>query len=133
MTATALDHVNIVASDLDRSAAFYAAVLELDRRDGPPPLRADKVQWLHDASGRAIIHLVVAEMVADIIRPAVPGPHTGAIHHVAFDCADHAGTVARLESLGVAYETREVSSIALRQVFIADPGGVLLELNFRGD
>ena len=133
MTATAIDHVSIVTGDLDKTAAFYAAVLDLERCDGPPPLRPDMVQWLHDASGRPIVHLVVAEMVADIIRPAVPGPHTGAIHHVAFDCADYAGKLACLESLGVAFQTRELPSISLRQVFIADPDcGVLLELNFRG-
>ncbi|MES2494016.1 MAG: VOC family protein [Pseudomonadota bacterium] len=129
--AAMLDHVNVVTHDLDGTAAFYASVLELDRRDGPSPLRPDKVQWLHDASGRAVIHLVLPEVVADIVRPALPGDRTGAIHHVAFDCTGYPAMIARLEALGLGWETNDLPSIGLRQLFVGAPDGVLLELNFR--
>ena len=38
---------------------------------------------------------------------------------------------ARLDTLGTAYRTREVAAIGLKQLFVDDPNGVRLELNFR--
>ena len=38
MKVNAIDHVNIIVADLDATATFYAEVLGLDRRNGPPPL-----------------------------------------------------------------------------------------------
>ncbi len=40
--------------------------------------------------------------------------------------------LARLDRLGLAYRCTGVASVGLRQVFVRDPNGVLLELNFRG-
>lgn len=133
MAATTLDHVNIVAQDLDASARFYADLLGLERRNGPMGLAPDKVQWLHDHTGRPVIHLVVPEVGDALVRPArAAAQGTGAIHHVAFECGDYDGMVAFLEARGAVYETRDYPAFGLRQVFTADPGNVLLELNFRG-
>jgi catechol 2,3-dioxygenase-like lactoylglutathione lyase family enzyme len=48
MTVRALDHVNIITSDLDGTCAFYAELLMLERRDGPPPLSPHNAQWMFD-------------------------------------------------------------------------------------
>ena len=133
MTATTLDHVNIATHDLPASAAFYSAVLDLRCDSGPPGMSADNVQWLYDANDRPIVHLNSPEVMAGTIRQAEPGQHTGAIHHVAFNCVGHAGALARLDAMRIDYEQREVASIGLRQVFLTDPCGVLLEMNFYGD
>lgn len=134
MAAIALDHVNIVAQDLDASARFYVELLGLERRDGPMGLAPDKVQWLIDHTGRPVIHLVVPEVGDALVRPAAAVPAgTGAIHHVAFECRDYDAMVALLDARGAAYETRDYPAFGLRQVFTVDPGHVLLELNFRGD
>ena len=133
MAANTLDHVNIVAQDLDVSARFYVTLLGLERRNGPMGLSADKVQWLYDHTGRPIIHLVVAEVGDALVRPATPSQTgTGAIHHVAFECYEYDAMVAGLDARGATYETRDYPSIGLRQVFTTDPGNVMLELNFRG-
>lgn len=133
MAATTLDHVNIVAQDLDASARFYVDLLGLERRNGPMGLSPEKVQWLYDHNGRPIIHLVVAEVGDALVRPAAAmAGGTGAIHHVAFECHDYDDMVAHLDARSASYETRDYPSIGLRQVFTTDPGHVLLELNFRG-
>lgn len=129
MPATGLDHVNIIARDLDASARFYAQILGLQRRDPPGSLPTSEVQWLYDSKGGAIIHLTAATFRANAGR--VPGGPTGGLHHVAFACDDYDGTIARLEAAGVPY--RSNATIAnVRQIFLADPSDVVLELNFRG-
>ncbi len=55
----------------------------------------------------------------------------GAVHHIAFDCAGYEDFVAKLERLGVAYDENHVEEIDLRQVFIHEPNGVMVECNFR--
>ena len=132
MHVNALDHVNIVTDDLDGTAAFYAALLDLDRRNAPPPLTPDNAQWMYDAAGRAILHINSRNAPSAFTRPIVAGP-TGAIHHVALNCTGYTESLARIEARGLAFACNEVTAIGLRQIFISDPNEVLLELNFFGD
>lgn len=70
-------------------------------------------------------------MLPDGDAGAAAGRRTGALHHVALDCSGHAATIERLDNLGIAFRSNDLPAIALRQVFVTDPNGVLLELNFR--
>ena len=45
MQVEALDHVNIITAYVDRAAGFYADVLGLEARDGPPPLTHATARW----------------------------------------------------------------------------------------
>ncbi|WP_379539750.1 VOC family protein [Novosphingobium tardum] len=130
MQVNALDHVNIITADLDGTARFYGALLDLERRDGPHPLPADKVQWMHDAVGRAIFHINSEDFPRAYDRAVAPGTPTGAIHHVALNCSGRGEVVARLNAMGADYKENDVASIGLRQIFVTDPNNVLLELNF---
>jgi catechol 2,3-dioxygenase-like lactoylglutathione lyase family enzyme len=126
MPVTGLDHVNIVASDLAASVRFYAEVLGLERREGPSIRGRGVLQWMHDPQGRPIVHLAAAGGEG----PAAGAP-TGALDHVALACRDYDATIARLEEHGLAYRTSAIAELRLRQVFLADPSGVKLELTFR--
>jgi catechol 2,3-dioxygenase-like lactoylglutathione lyase family enzyme len=132
MKVNALDHVNIIAADLDATARFYAEVFDLDRRNAPPPLTPETAQWMYDDAGRAIIHINSLDCRRTYERDVMPGP-TGSIHHVALNCSGHGDVVARLTARGMDYQCNTVEAIGLRQVFTMDPNGVLLELNFFGD
>jgi catechol 2,3-dioxygenase-like lactoylglutathione lyase family enzyme len=125
----ALDHVNIITADLEGSARFYAELLELEVRDGPPPLTHTNARWLYDESGRAIVHLNTPAAPRHYERDTSPGP-TGALHHVALRCSGYAEVLARLERSGLAHRRNEVTAIGLKQIFVLDPNAVLLELNF---
>ena len=132
MKVNALDHVNIIAPDLDGTASFYAEVFDLDRRDAPPPLTPQTAQWMYDDAGRAILHINSLDCRRTYERDVMPGP-TGSIHHVALNCSGHDDVVERLTARGMDFQCNLVAAIGLRQVFTMDPNGVLLELNFFGD
>lgn len=128
-----LDHVNIITDDLTATAQFYAELLDLEARDGPAPMKPEQVQWMHDASGQAILHLNSIDFPRVYERDVVAGNTTGAIHHVALRCGDFDIVKDRLDARGADYSVNDVPSIGLRQIFTADPNNVLLELNFFSD
>ena len=132
MKVNALDHVNIIAADLDGTARFYAELFGLERRNAPPPLTPDKAQWMCDDAGRAIFHINSADCPRTFARDVAPGP-TGSIHHVALNCSGYPEMIARLDARAMERQVNIVEAIALRQIFTMDPNGVLLELNFFGD
>lgn len=133
MHVEALDHVNIITDDLDGTAAFYADLLGLERRDAPPPLTPETATWMYDAEGRAIFHINSLDCIRAYDREVTPGDLTGALHHVALRLTGYEEMKARLDARGSDYQENLVDAIGLRQIFTADPNNVLLELNFFGE
>ena len=127
----ALDHVNIITADVEGSARFYAQLLALEPRDGPPPLTHENARWMYDDAGRAIVHINSLECPRQYERAISPGP-TGALHHVALRCSGYEEIRARLARRGLEYRLNEVAAVGLKQIFVLDPNQVLLELNFFG-
>jgi catechol 2,3-dioxygenase-like lactoylglutathione lyase family enzyme len=127
----ALDHFNVITADLEGSVRFYCELLELEPRDAPPPLTHENARWMYDEAGRAILHLNSLDCPRHYDRDVRPGP-TGALHHVALRCSGYDVILARLASRGLEHRLNEVTAIGLRQIFVLDPNGVLLELNFFG-
>ncbi|MFT3997926.1 MAG: VOC family protein [Asticcacaulis sp.] len=125
-----LDHFNIQTHDMAQTIAFYADLLSLEARAAPQRDPADRM-WLYDAGGRAVIHLNRFGTDNTIPREVVPGNPTGAIHHVAFECEGYEETLGKINARGLSFATNDIPQIKLRQVFVADPNNVLLELNFR--
>ena len=119
MAIDGLDHYTLVTGDLRRSVGFYEGVLGLERGERPP--FGFPGAWLY-CGGRPVVHLIGGRT-----RPAAG---TGAVDHVAFRASGLAATVARLKATNVAYEQRLVPGQGLRQVFVHDPDGVKVELNF---
>jgi catechol 2,3-dioxygenase-like lactoylglutathione lyase family enzyme len=132
MRVNALDHVNIIVSDLDGTARYYAELFGLERRDAPPPLTPSNAQWMYDAAGRAVIHINSLDCPRMYEREIRPGP-TGALHHVALNCTGYDEMLKRLGARALSYKVNLVTAIGLRQIFTVDPNGVLLELNFFAD
>jgi len=130
MIVERLDHVNIITDRLSETARFYAELLDLEERDGPPPLKPEQVRWMYDAAGVAILHLNSIDCPRAYDREITPGSETGAIHHVALRCGEFDEVKARLDARGADYAVNDLSSIGLRQIFTSDPNNVLLELNF---
>jgi catechol 2,3-dioxygenase-like lactoylglutathione lyase family enzyme len=129
MRVEKLDHVNIQTRDLDGTARFFEDVLGLVRRR-PPGLNPETNLWMYDEHDRPIVHLskpgtLLGEAQDDIRSGG------GSVHHIAFDCSGYRDFVARLAGLGVAFGENHVVEIDLRQVFIHEPNGVMVECNFR--
>ena len=65
-------------------------------------------------------------------KPMDGATGTGTIDHVAFVGTDVEAMRKRFRAVGVPFRDREVPSMNLQQVFLEDPNGVTIELNFPG-
>ena len=66
--------------------------------------------------------------IGDVHGTDVDG--SGVVDHVAFRATDLEGTLSDLSAKGIEYNTRQVNDQGLFQVFLMDPNGVKVELNF---
>ena len=123
MPVTALQHVNIRCADVERSRAFYRL---LGLIDGDRPPFASIGYWMY-AGVEPVIHLVQKKP-----GEATLGPGTGELDHVALGAAGLATMRAALEHHGVAFREAVVPRDGSVQLFVPDPDGVTLELNFSG-
>jgi hypothetical protein len=77
------------------------------------------------SEGKAVVHLV------DISPTEEPQkPDSGVVHHVAFVSRGFSAMKARLQSKGMAFDSRQVPGGELWQIFVNDPNGVTIELNY---
>jgi glyoxylase I family protein len=124
MTIRALDHVNIRAHRevLDVLKTFYCDVLGL--RAGPRPPFPRSGYWLY-AGERAVVHLYEAEPAETRTTRA-----DSTLDHFAFACDDLAGVVSTLERCGLAYRKVALPGGDVVQIFVRDPAGHSVELDF---
>jgi len=121
MTVKLLDHVNIHTANLAGTVDFYVDVIGLEQGARPTTL-ARPGAWLY-CGGRPLIHLNENEQS----RPGGTGP----IDHVAFETEGYERVASKLTERGVAFQAKELPDFSIRQIFVHDPNGVKLELNFR--
>lgn len=133
MRVNGIDHVNIVAEDLEATVAFYEQVMGLRREPNPAIGRLRKGAWLRDDDGGAVIHLVERQPAPAHRDGARPDASGHALHHVAFRCSGFEETCRRLDALGLAYRAGHQPATGLRQIFLTDPNAINLEFNFRGE
>ena len=125
MPALGLNHYNIRAGQplIGRVRDFYVDVVGL--HEGWRPPFDFPGHWLY-AGDAAVVHLV--ETSAE--QSAAPPPTT--LDHVAFTCTGIGEFEARLKRLGIDYRKAAVPGAPLQQIFIKDPAGNGVELNFAG-
>jgi catechol 2,3-dioxygenase-like lactoylglutathione lyase family enzyme len=134
MAVAGLDHVNIIASDLDATIAFYTGVLGLTEDPNSVLVKMGRRgAWMCDASGRPIIHIQGFEPSLHHANEAGLVTPTGAIDHVALQCAGFAAMLENLAALGLDHQINDRKYGDLRQIFVTDPDNVKLELNFHAD
>jgi catechol 2,3-dioxygenase-like lactoylglutathione lyase family enzyme len=122
MSVGVLDHFNIRTRKLAETVRFYEDVLGLEK--GPRPNFAFPGAWMY-SEGKAVVHLV------DIAATQEPQkPDSGVVHHVAFISRGFDGMTQRLKSKSMPFEARQVPGGELWQIFVNDPNGVMIELNY---
>jgi catechol 2,3-dioxygenase-like lactoylglutathione lyase family enzyme len=123
MKVLRLDHINIAGpfALLETCRAFYVDVLGLS--EGPRPRFRRRGFWLY-AGDTPVVHL--SESTEDA------GPPAGPLNHFAFQCEGLEETIARLEEKAVPYTIARVPNSEETQIFVADPAGISIELNFAG-
>ena len=136
MPLTRLDHYSIRTEHLAETEAFYTDVLGLAA--GPRPNFPFPGVWLYH-EGVAVVHVVGIDpndpeglkgYLGDKAMDSTPG--TGTIDHIAFTGSDVDAIRDRFRSVGVPFRDRTVPAMNLEQVFLEDPNGVTIELNFPG-
>lgn len=127
MPVTGLDHYNLRAAPelLEVLRDFYCNVVGLQA--GPRPPFNSKGYWLY-GGGHPILHLSTA--TPDDPRP--PGV-ASTFDHAAFRCEGFDEAVTRLAAQDIPHEVMTVPGTRVRQVFLSDPAGNGIELNFEND
>jgi catechol 2,3-dioxygenase-like lactoylglutathione lyase family enzyme len=119
---TGLDHVNIRTADLKATTALFCDVLGLSAGWRPPfPFPG---AWLY-AGDKDVVHLVEVEQAAAASAGA-------ALDHFAFEVSDYDEALARVEATGLSFRTTATPGTSVRQIFVRDPNGVTIELNWKG-
>ena len=114
-----IDHFNIRTGDLDRLIGFYTNVLGFEVGERPP--FDSPGAWLY-AGGHPLLHVGIGEESEN--------PSTLPFDHLAFSVSGLDETISRLEAHGVEFRLFDVPGRAMKQVFVRDPDGISLELNF---
>lgn len=130
MQINGLNHINIIAADLDKTVEFYESVLGMKAQPIPVAMPGFAGCWIFDDLGQPIIH--VQGFNAERHNEATLGL-VGSIDHVSLTCVGFSETKQRCDALGVEYRVNDRQLGDLRQVFITDPNNVALELNFAGE
>ena len=114
-----IEHYLVMSKDLDATRDFYVNVLGMVDGNRPPFDFAGLWLYLGDS---ACVHVALADGGTD--------NGTGAIDHIAFNASGYDEMVARLDRLGIEAHKRTVPKTGLRQLFIKDPDGVMIEINY---
>jgi len=120
-----IDHINIKAPEalLEQVRRFYCEVLGL--RKGFRPAFSTAGYWLY-AGEQPLVHLSVG--------PESSGAGcSGHLDHIAFQASGLRDVLQRLERLGVEYRSSYIDELDLTQLFLKDPAGTGLEVNFKGE
>jgi catechol 2,3-dioxygenase-like lactoylglutathione lyase family enzyme len=126
MAIAKLDHYTIKTADLEATKRFYIEVLQMTT--GPRPDFDFPGIWLYAGENDAnfpVVHVIgVDRDDPDWVRG------TGAVDHIAFLATDWSSMKERCAAHGVDYKQRVSPALGLFQVFLRDPCGVTVELNY---
>lgn len=133
-----LAHFSVRTNDLDAARRFYCDVLGF--REGFRPAFDFPGLWLYQVGDEAefgVVHLIGvdpgdAKSLAAYLGDKAPETLHGsaAVDHIAFLASDLPAMHARLAEAGLDYRERTVPSLGLHQLFVEDPSGVTIELNY---
>jgi len=134
MPLTELNHYFVRANDLEQSRRFYCDVLGFEvmpRPDFPFP-----GYWL-GVAGKIQVHMGPhgipnSELYYLGTSPRSATDNTGVVDHIAFLATDPEAFAARFDVERIGARKRYFPEFKLFQMFIQDPNGLTIELNFHG-
>ncbi len=137
--ALTLNHFSIRTTDMDATRTFYEKVLGMTV--GPRPPFPFPGIWLYSGDtgswANAMVHVIgidkndpegLKRYLGDRDVSSLQG--SGAVDHIALFATGLEGMLSHLKQLGVACRERTVPQIGLHQLFLDDPSGVVIELNY---
>jgi len=128
-----MEHYLVLSDDIEETRRFYCEALGM--QVGFRPALDFPGYWLY-LGDTPCIHIgdwdaysVWTKKAGIPISSRAEG--TGPLDHIAFNATDFDATLERLEGLGIGASRNCLDDIGLRQLFIKDPNGLMIELNFR--
>ncbi len=135
MELTRMEHFLVVTDDIGACRDFYCDVLGFVEGDRPPLDFAGYWLYLGDIPSIHIADRAAYTAVVDEIGLAIspPAPGTGPLDHIAFKGIGFFDFQSKLDELGISFITNKVPGPGFWQIFLHDPDGIKIELNFPGD
>jgi catechol 2,3-dioxygenase-like lactoylglutathione lyase family enzyme len=128
-----MEHFLLQTEDIEATKNWYVKVLGL--RVGPCPDFKFPVYWLY-LGERDVLHITTGGKNVSDNRKTYVGQEsqathgTGVIDHVAFRASGLEATIEHLKRNNIEFKERQVDDQGLYQLFLFDPNGVKVELNF---
>jgi catechol 2,3-dioxygenase-like lactoylglutathione lyase family enzyme len=133
MPLSHIEHFLLQTADMEKTREWYVNVLGM--RVGPNPDFKFPVFWLY-LGDKDVVHVTEGGAKVSENRKRYVGQEShatsgsGAVDHIAFRATGLRETIAHLEALGVDFKQRQVDDQGLYQLFMFDPNGVKIELNY---
>jgi catechol 2,3-dioxygenase-like lactoylglutathione lyase family enzyme len=133
MPLSHIEHFLLQTSDMEKTRAWYTKVLGM--RVGPSPDFRFPVFWLY-IGDQDVVHVCEGGKGVSENRKNYVGQQseategTGVVDHIAFRATGLRDMIAHLKKLGVDFKQRQVDGQGLYQLFMFDPNGVKIELNY---
>jgi catechol 2,3-dioxygenase-like lactoylglutathione lyase family enzyme len=134
MPLSHIEHFLVAADDLDATRDWYARVLGM--QSGPHPDFGFPVHWMY-VNGVDIVHIGPSAKQAGEIQKKYlgrtsqgAGAGTGAVDHIAFRATGLRAMLLHLKEEKIHFTQRRANGQALFQLFLFDPNGIKIELNY---
>ncbi|CAM5182145.1 hypothetical protein CDEF62S_01700 [Castellaniella defragrans] len=133
MSLKYIEHFLVQTENVGKTVEWYERVLQLEK--GYTPDFGFPVQWMY-IGDRDVIHITHGGTKVSANRKAYLGQESeavagsGVIDHVAFRSSNLPEMLEHLKKEGIEFRERQVNDQGLYQVFLRDPNGVKVELNF---
>ena len=139
MSNLSLNHFSIRSLEIEKTTDFYSKLLGLTV--GPRPEFPFPGVWLYNGDesswANAVLHLIAIDKndpngLKQYLGERDPSTlyGSGAVDHIAFFATGLEEKIELLKKLNVPYRERTVPVIGLHQIFLDDPNGIVIELNY---
>lgn len=142
MNKLSLNHFSIRSLEIEKTTQFYTQLLGLTV--GPRPEFPFPGVWLYNGAdndwANAVLHLIAIDKndpngLKQYLGERDPSSlyGSGAVDHIAFFATGLEEKLQLFKSLNISYRERTVPVIQLHQIFLEDPNGIVIELNYPTD
>ena len=139
MSSLSLNHFSIRSLETEKTIEFFEKLIGL--KVGPRPDFPFPGVWLYNGDqgswANAVVHLVAIDKnnpngLKQYLGERDPKTliGSGAVDHIAFFAEGLEEKITLLKELKIPYRERTVPVIKLHQIFLDDPNGIVIELNY---
>ena len=133
MPLTKLEHYLVLTHDLDATRDFYVEALGMHA--GFRPDLGFPGHWVY-IGDTPVIHIAewqtyTAHSKRKGVEVSARADKTGPVDHIAFAAQNYDEVLAQLRQRGIPVRANDNPGNVVRQLFVFDPNGVKIEINFR--